>query len=499
MSKTNKPWIVLKFGGTSVASAAQWKRILNITQDHLENGARPLLVCSALSGVSNLLDKAFSLATVSQDPLPIYHQIAAVHRQLAEELNLPLPAGLQTCLLELQADLQALRQAQETTPRDKAHIMSRGELMSTLLGQAWLEKHGLPLRWLDARDYLQVESEAGVSETRHYLTAHCDHTYDATLSRQLAEEVGVGAITQGFIARDAENETVLLGRGGSDTSAALLAARLGALELEIWTDVPGIYTANPRLIPEARLIRSLDYDDAEVMAYRGAKVLHPCSLAPVRAFNIPLRIRCTGAPHYEGTLVTRQNSRQEAGRVRAISSRASLCLVSARKADHSLEAHEFLERFTQVFRDGGLSFHSLTTSSEQVSVTLDTRLEALASGELEALLEQLNVFARAQIHPQVGSVSLIGSQVGAALPQIGSALEPALDGAELRQMLHGSDNRDLTLIVEGENTQDLVKSLHRTLIEAQDQIDLGPSWLDFKRESDFSRRAQPVPALQGAL
>lgn len=480
-----KPWIVLKFGGTSVSSHSNWKNILQITQTHLENGYRPLVVCSALAGVSNLLDKAFGLASAGRDFQPAYQKIQSEHQRLAKEMGLSLPESLQRELQELHELLSQVQTQQLNHPRYKAAIMSKGELMSTLLGQAWIESQSLPLVWLDARELLHSEEDEQLSAARHYLTAHCPHHYDAQLSQSLNQRAPLGAITQGFIARDSAGETVLLGRGGSDTSAACLAARIGALELEIWTDVPGMYTANPRLIPEARLIQTLDYDEAEIMAYRGAKVLHPRSLAPVRDYLIPMRIRCTTAPSHTGTLITRQNLPDEAAQVRAISSRSSLCLISAQKDDHTMETFDFLGHVSEAFKSQGIAISSLTTSSEQVSVTLDTTLSAVEEASLEAVLKSLKRFSRPRMLPQMGSISLTGHRIGSAFHQIGSILEEACQN-DLRQLLHSSDNRDMTLLVDCEDTHQLVVSLHAQLIESGSQTDFGPTWAEFKQAQNPS-------------
>jgi len=490
-----KPWIVLKFGGTSVASATNWKHILTITHTHLENGFRPLLVCSALSGVSNLLEKAFSLASQGQDFQAVYQKIRSEHQDLSQALKLAWPERLEQYLETLAQLLQHTQETQDLRPQTQAQIMAHGELMSSSLGQAWLTQQGLKLSWLDARELLHSEDETHLSQARHFLTAHCPHDYSASLNSQLTQQAPLGGITQGFIASDSQGATVLLGRGGSDTSAACLAARIGALELEIWTDVPGMYTANPRLIPQARLIRSLDYDEAEVMAYRGAKVLHPRSLAPVRDYNIPMRIRCTTAPWHSGTLITRQNLPQASGQVRAIASRSSLCLISAQKTDHTLETFDFLSAVAKAFCSRGVAISSLTSSSEQVSVILDSSLNAVEATCLDAVMTELKTFSRPRIQPQVGAISLTGHRIGETFQQISTVLEAA-NQSELRQLLHSSDNRDITLIVDCEDTGELVKSLHQSLIESQPDSELGLTWAEFKQQMQRRELHVQRPALK---
>lgn len=478
MKTSDSPWIVLKFGGTSVSTKQRWQNIHQILVQHREQGVTPLLVCSALSSVSNKLDRAFSLASQSEDFELIYQQILRQHEVLCEQMFMSPPAALTTLLKDLQRLLIHIQNQSQAGPREKAQVMAYGELMSTTLGHAWLQRQGLNLNWLDARSMLNIEQTESNS-ARHYLTAHCHHEFDRSLKFRLQNEAPEGAITQGFIASDYQGDTVLLGRGGADTSAAIFAARIGALELEIWTDVPGMYTANPRLIKSARLIEELDYDEAEIMAYRGAKVLHPRSLAPARAYHIPLRVRCTTAPWHRGTLITRKKLPQDLGKVRAISARDSLCLISARREDYRLEPFDFMNRVTHVFRENGVGVHNLNSSSEQVSVTLDTGLDAVEMSQLERVVDELQDFSQPEIHHDMGSVSLIGNGIGSALHEIGPALEPVCQET-LRQMIYGSDNRDITLLIDQGNTEEMVSALHESLIETAQHDSLGATWAEFK-------------------
>lgn len=486
MNYSDRPWIVLKFGGTSVSSSQNWHNIQTIIQNHQSCGYRPLLVCSALATISNLLDTVFTQVSNGRNFEVGLTQIVQVHLSLCSDLEMLPPQALKERLSQLEQDLTTLQRQGALQPEDKAHIMSYGELMSTVLGQHWLTKQGLNLVWQDARQLLTAQNDESHAP-RHFLTAYCDHEFDARLGSQLAQEAPEGLITQGFIASDHDGKTVLLGRGGSDTSAALLAAKIGARELEIWTDVPGMYTANPRLIKSARLIEALDYDEAEIMAYRGAKVLHPRSLAPVRSYNIPLRIRCTSAPWHPGTKITRQKQTLGQGRVRAISSRSSLCMVSARREDHSLEALDFMTRVTDAFRSHGIGIQNLTSSNEQVSATLESNMEAVVQTNLENMLEELKEFSSPHMHLQVGSVSLIGNGIASALQDIGPALEP-LPENHLHQMIHGSDNRDITLLMAHENTEPMVNHLHKALIEEASQEYLGDTWSEFTVQKELKER-----------
>ncbi len=292
-------WVVLKFGGTSVASAARWRTIAGIVQERLSEGLRPVVVCSALAGVSDALEDLLAKA-LRGDGEEAVEALRARHAEMAAEL------GVSVEVLEPELELLdrltlGISLTREASPRLRAQVMATGELMSTRLGAAWMRGSGLDVAWLDARDCLRSEPEP--EPHRHYLSARCLWERDASLQQELGAYPAGVLLTQGFIARDAAGHTVLLGRGGSDTSAATFAARLDACRCEIWTDVPGMFTANPRQVPEARLLAALDYDEAQEIASLGAKVLHPRAVPPVREAGIPLHVLCTARPEMAGTVI----------------------------------------------------------------------------------------------------------------------------------------------------------------------------------------------------
>jgi bifunctional diaminopimelate decarboxylase / aspartate kinase len=284
-------WVVLKFGGSSVATAARWATIADIVQERLAEGLRPLVVCSALAGVSDGLEDLLKKA-LGGDGDEAVESLQARHEAMAAEL------GVNVNVLEAEFELLdrltlGISLTREASPRLRAQVMACGELMSTRLGAAWMRGRGVDVAWLDARECLSSEPQE--DPTRHLLSARCLWKPDHSLQQELTGYPAKVLLTQGFIARDAEGRTVLLGRGGSDTSAATLAARLDAVRCEIWTDVPGMFTANPRQVPEARLLSALDSDEAQEIASLGAQVLHLRALPPVRAAGIPLHVLCTGS------------------------------------------------------------------------------------------------------------------------------------------------------------------------------------------------------------
>ena len=255
-----------------------------------------MLVVSALSGITNLLTAVADESDVAKRST-LLAEITQRHRDLMAELNLTECALLQGHLSSLELFVSGL--AYPVPPSDRALLLAHGELMSSSIGFQALDSRGFSACWQDARKMLKAV--AGMEQNP--LAVRCDDEADESLQQQLLSQ-GSLHITQGFIASGKDGQTCLLGRGGSDTSAAYLAARLQAAALEIWTDVPGMFTADPRVVPDARLLCSLGYREAQELASMGAKVLHPPSIQPARRHRIPLYIKDTGRPSANRTLIT---------------------------------------------------------------------------------------------------------------------------------------------------------------------------------------------------
>ena len=298
------PWVVLKFGGTSVSRRNRWDTIGSLASKRMaEDDARVLVVVSALSGVTNELQAIASAPMGAGDDIAA--RIAALverHRGFCSELGL----DPDTVLAERLAGLQALGtdpRAVECTLDWQAEVLAQGELLSSTLGAAYLRSQGLDFGWCDARQWLDAVSLPNASPWAQRLSVNCRHNGDATFNERFAQQPARMLITQGFIARHGDGGTAILGRGGSDTSAAYFGALLKAKRVEIWTDVPGMFTANPRDVPDARLLTRLDYAEAQEIATTGAKVLHPRSIGPCRDAGVPMAILDTERFDLPGTRI----------------------------------------------------------------------------------------------------------------------------------------------------------------------------------------------------
>jgi diaminopimelate decarboxylase/aspartate kinase len=468
-------WVVLKFGGTSVSTPERWRIIADLAARRIAEGLRPLVVCSALSGVSNQLEALLGLAIEGrhEDALTALRQR---HLELGAGLEIDAPERLADDFEELSRLALAASLLREAGPALKARVMAFGELMSTRLGAAFLETQGIATAWLDARTALEAREDPVAFGARAYLSATCDSERDEALAERLAELPGAAVLTQGFIARNREGQTVLLGRGGSDTSASYLAARLGAERCEIWTDVPGLFTANPSLLPSARLLRALNYEEAQEIATTGAKVLHPRSIPPLRRHRIPLHVLSTDRPDIPGTVISASGP-VTGPQVKAISSRSGITLISMETVGMWQEVG-FLAHAFEIFLKHGVSVDSVSTSETNVTVSLDPGANSLESAVLRALLADLATFCEPQVIAPTASLSLVGRGIRAILHELGPVLE-AFEELKIHLVTQAASDLNLTFIVDEEHSERLVRQLHGLLFGHQVEGPVfGPTWTE---------------------
>jgi diaminopimelate decarboxylase/aspartate kinase len=389
----------------------------------------------------------------------------------------------------------------EAGPALKARVMAFGELMSTRLGAAWLEARGIPTLWHDARTSLTVREDPQAHGPRAYLSATCDFERDEALIARLDELPGTenaadaAVLTQGFIAQNRDGQTVLLGRGGSDTSAAYFAARLGAARCEIWTDVPGLFTANPALLPAARLLRALDYDEAQEIATMGAKVLHPRSIPPLRRHGIPLHVLCTDRPEAPGTLISAVGA---AGgpQVKAISSRKGITLIAMETVGMWQEVG-FLARAFAVFARHGISIDSVSSSETNVTVSLDPGANVLDPAVLDHLQRDLAPFCEPRVIAPTASLSLVGRGIRAILHELGPVLE-AFEELKIHLVTQSASDLNLTFVVDEEPSERLIRQLHGLLFGLKGESALfGPTWSELFGASVEEAQVSPADWWRG--
>ena len=455
--------VITKFGGTSVSTRNTWEKILEITRQHIADNAQPIVVCSALTQASNQLERMLDSAKIDGHHA-LKNTLMQNYLQLAKALDVDVSL-LDADFKQLDQWLTGIALLKEVPSKTHAQVLSLGELMMTRLGHAYLIKNGLNCVWMDAREILK-SIEQPDNEHEHYCAARCENTPNPRLAKQFLENNAQVIITQGFIASDPNGDTVLLGRGGSDTSAALLAAILEAKVCEIWTDVPGVYTANPHQLPHARLLKQLNYDEAQEIASMGAKVLHPLCIPPVRTANIPMIVKYTCMPEHSGTRIC-QKSDDSAPPIKSIQVKHSITLISIDTVSMWQQVG-FLADVFVTFKQHGFSVDLLSSSESNITLSLDNHNQHINRASLEKLMLSLNQFCRAQLIEPCSAVSLIGNHIRRVLPHLGSALE-VFDDQQVYLMSLASNDLNLTFVVDESKAEKLCNKLHNLLIENNPQ------------------------------
>jgi diaminopimelate decarboxylase/aspartate kinase len=485
-ARSTSRWVVVKFGGTSVSSLANWRNIALVVKRRQESGHRVLVVHSAISKITDGLEKLLAGAIEGKPDEPL-KAIEDRHRQLTTELGIALSPQLQGYFDELRQMANGIALVRELSDRTRARVMANGELMATEIGARFLKSQGIDVTWMDARDMLSAE-DRGASAKASVLSATCSFAPDAVLEQKLDASTPV-VITQGFIACDSDGNTCLLGRGGSDTSASYLGAKIRARAIEIWTDVPGMFSANPRATPAARLIRALHYDEAQEIATSGAKVLHPRCLLPARQYQIPLYVYATQTPELEGTLISGESA--PGAHVKAVCNRKGITLISL---DSPGMWHQvgFLADAFAVFKEHGMSVDLVSTSETNVTVSLDPAANTLDGELLGKLQRDLSRLSNVRVIGPCASVSLVGRNIRAILHKLGDAFA-LFEEQKVYLVSQAANDLNFTFVVDENQGDRLVEQLHDLLIRPLpgDPV-LGPTWEQlFAKPEAVAARAQP--------
>lgn len=457
-------WIVIKFGGTSVSSLSQWQNITKIIQQHLIQNQPILVVCSAPNKVSNLLDTLITEAAQGNHST-ILDDITEIYRNLSNALNVPFDL-IKPLFDQLEQWIKGVALLGEASPKTRAKIMSFGELSLTHLGVAYLQAQKLPAIWQDARALLLSDRAWQSTLPEHhaarFLAAQCSTDFDQSVVNTLNAHHARVVVTQGFIAQNEHGETVLLGRGGSDLAATYLAAKIAAVACEIWTDVPGVYTANPHQVPEARLLKKLNYEEAQEIASMGAKVLHPKCIEPVKKHHIPLWVKCTAKPELPGTHIV-NNTEENNLYIKSVIAKNNTLLISIETVEMWWQVG-FLARIFECFKKYGLSIDLISTSGANVTVSLDANTDGQDTKIIQALLDELNTFAQANCIGPCATISLVGSRIRSALHRLGPVFN-LFEEQQIYLLSQAANDLNLSIVVDEDQAQRLLQELHALLIE----------------------------------
>ncbi len=444
---------VAKFGGTSVADFEAMSRCAAIVKN---NPYTKLVVSSACSGVTNLLVELANGVADPEQRSQVVAKIRTIHQAVLNKLS--DTSSIEPKIEEILGQVEQAAESASLQPNLKLtdHLVSCGELMSTyLLTQVFVEQEIEAVRF-DIREVLKTNSVFGSAEPNLEQT----RAQAQQLLSPLCEQHVV--ITQGFIGSDSEGSTTTLGRGGSDYSAALIAEAIDAAGLEIWTDVPGIYTTDPRIAPAAKPIPEISFSEASEAANFGAKILHPSTLLPALRHQIPVFVGSSKAPEQGGTWI--RDRVASAPLFRALTLRGNQTMVTL-KSINMYQAYGFLAEVFQILAKHKVSVDLITTSEVSVSLTLDQTNTAGGAPQLPAEAQaELEQLCSVKIEHNLSLIALIGNNMGQArgtAKQIFSTLEEY----NLRMICYGASNHNLCFLMDETDARLAVQQLHTELFE----------------------------------
>jgi len=447
--------IVVKFGGTSVGDAEAIERAAAIVEGRLEK--RPVVVVSALGGATNALLAVGEQAAKGHliGALRGVENLRDRHLTECEKLLGTSPVAndvssdLSAIFDELAALAEALSILGHATPRSFDTIAAFGEQASSSLVSAFFKQRGIAAEHVDAREVMITDSQFMQAEPQ--TTVIAERARDVVLPMLRDGKVPVMG---GFIGANADGITTTLGRGGSDYSASLIGAALHAEAIEIWTDVDGMLTADPRLVGGALLIEEIRFDEASELASFGAKVLHPNTIAPAVRLGIPVFVYNSRRPEGKGTRITFDAPHRP---VSAIAGKTDVVLIKV-TAPRMLFAHGFLRRVFEIFERHQTSVDVVATSEVSVSVTIDD------PSRLDALLVDLRSLGDLSIERNRGIIAIVGAGICDAGGAMGRALI-ALGDTKVHMMSLSATGINLTVIVDGDEVNAAIERLHREFFE----------------------------------
>jgi aspartate kinase len=441
--------VVSKFGGTSMGSAEAMKRSARIVEER-----RPkIVVVSATSGTTNQLLEILGYAQVGakEKTQHCVEELISRHQKLCLALDLS-PEIISTLIQEISQLTQGIQLLQECSERAKDRFLSLGERLSSVIFTDLLKKRG---QWKEKVSCFDVREVMITDSLYSRATPQIGAIEDCCRRsfKNLREEDHL-YVTQGFIGRDVFGHTTTLGRGGSDYSASLLAEGVSADLVEIWTDVDGMLSIDPKLSKQAQPIRVISFREAAEMAIFGAKVLHPTTLAPAMRKSIPVYVGSSFEPHMPGTWIHAQVEPKEAPLFRAVAVKKDQCLVTL-STPKMLNAWGFLAKIFTVFEHHKVSIDAITTSEISVALTVDRPV----AGN-EKLLAELKQLAEVSVEENLAMISLIGNQLHQR-SGVMSQVFKILGDEPIRMICQGASPHHLCLVVEEKRSAQVADKLHQ--------------------------------------
>jgi len=434
--------LVLKFGGTSVGSVENMINVKNIIKD----GQKKVVVLSAMSGTTNALVNISEAIKIGQqdtaqtviDQLKVHYANTINTLLTNKEINAEVTAYVASVFSGVEAQIN-----QPFTALTYNTLVVQGELLSTFIFSRFLMQEGINASLLPALDFMRIDK-----------TNEPDNFYiNQNLNRILSENSADIYITQGFICRDADGNIANLQRGGSDYTATIIGAVLRAEEVQIWTDIDGFHNNDPRFVENTKAISNLSFDESAELAYFGAKILHPQTVMPVSAFDIPVRLKNTMSPNAHGTLITNQVHGEG---IKAIAAKDGIMAIKIKSA-RMLLAHGFLKKVFEIFERYETSIDMITTSEIAVSLTIDN------TTYLQDIVSELKTFAHVEVDDFMSIVCLVGNAI-VYHPDTPNLFQ-ILQDVNVRMISYGGSNNNISLLINTSDKVETLKKLQRYVFE----------------------------------
>lgn len=446
-------FVVAKFGGTSVADYDAMNRSADVV---LADPNTRLVVLSASAGVTNLL-VSLSEGLEATERFVKLDALRKIQFDILERLQNPnvIREEVERLLENITTLAEAASLATSSALTDE--LVSHGELMSTLLFVEIMRERNIQAQWFDVRKVMRTSDRFGRAEPDVEALAELTNQQ---LAPRLDEDI---VITQGFIGSEAKGRTTTLGRGGSDYTAALLGEALHATRVDIWTDVPGIYTTDPRVVSAAKRIDVIAFEEAAEMATFGAKVLHPATLLPAVRSDIPVFVGSSKDPKAGGTLVCKKTENPPLFRALALRRKQTLVTLHSHNMLHS---RGFLAEVFGILARHNISVDLITTSEVSIALTLDTTGSTSTGDTLltQSLLIELSELCRVEVEEDLALVAIIGNKLSRACG-VGKEVFGVLDPFNIRMICYGASSYNLCFLVPADQAEQVVQKLHQNLFE----------------------------------
>jgi aspartate kinase len=450
--------IVMKFGGTSVEDAKSMRTVIEIVRK--EQARRPIVVLSAISGATNTLLKVARTAQEGKldDAILILNGLLDRHVTVMENLIDHRPtvqqliASFKQRFDELRNLCSGISILGELTDRSLDAIASVGEILSSQILSEAIHVQNIPVKWIDARTFMKTDNKFASA------TPQFDQI-DIKAKEILSPLISAGTIiiTQGFIGSNANGTTTTLGRGGSDYSASIIGAALNAEEIQIWTDVDGVLTADPRIAPEAQKLKIISFREAAELAYFGAKVLHPSTIFPAVKKDIPVVVLNSKNPENTGTRIVSHPPKMNVA-VKSIACKRGITVVNVQSL-RMLMAYGFLESIFSVFNKYQTSVDLVSTSEVAVSLTIDN------TATLDKIVSELSEFAEVSILEHKGIICIVGDQMRSTAG-VANQIFGALKEINLVMISQGASEINMSIVIDESQVDKAVQRLHKQFFES---------------------------------